>query len=75
MKTIAVKCVIVFTRKSISEEIDLSGMWNTNLSMFNCRFIVKPPPALDRKDEHLGHVMINEKKNEAVRKHQVSVYC
>ena len=61
--------------KSISEEIDLSGMWNTNVSMFNCRFIVKPPPALDRKDEHLGHVMINEKKNEAVRKHQVSVCC
>ncbi|XP_052808908.1 U3 small nucleolar RNA-associated protein 14 homolog A-like isoform X1 [Mya arenaria] len=36
------------------------------------RLTIKAPPPLPRKDQHLGHVIISEKKNEAVKKHQVS---
>lgn len=45
---------------------------NLNHTGINFRFTIKAPPPLPRKDEQLGHVIISEKKNEAVKKHQVN---
>ncbi|XP_064488806.1 U3 small nucleolar RNA-associated protein 14 homolog A-like [Ornithodoros turicata] len=36
------------------------------------RFFQKPPPGAPRKDHDLGHVIINERKDEKVAAHQVS---
>ncbi|KAM6253747.1 U3 small nucleolar RNA-associated protein 14 homolog A [Porphyrio hochstetteri] len=36
------------------------------------RFLLKPPPALPRKDQHLPHVIISEKRNIHAAAHQVS---
>lgn len=36
------------------------------------RFTIKAPPALPRKDEHLGHVILNEARHTAVSKHRVN---
>ncbi|NWZ33400.1 UT14A protein, partial [Brachypodius atriceps] len=36
------------------------------------RFLIKPPPAPPRKDQHLPHVIISEKRNIHAAAHQVS---
>ncbi|NWV65426.1 UT14A protein, partial [Malurus elegans] len=36
------------------------------------RFLIKPPPAPPRKDQHLAHVIISEKRNIHAAAHQVS---
>ncbi|NXB16934.1 UT14A protein, partial [Rhagologus leucostigma] len=36
------------------------------------RFLIKPPPAPPRKDEHLPHVIMSEKRNIHMAAHQVS---
>lgn len=36
------------------------------------RFIIKATPPLPRRDQHLGHVILNESKISTVAKHQVS---
>ncbi|NWV24897.1 UT14A protein, partial [Origma solitaria] len=36
------------------------------------RFLIKPPPAPPRKDQHLQHVIISEKRNIHAAAHQVS---
>ncbi|NXH87437.1 UT14A protein, partial [Edolisoma coerulescens] len=36
------------------------------------RFLIKPPPAPPRKDEHLPHVIMSEKRNIHAAAHQVS---
>ncbi|NXL64521.1 UT14A protein, partial [Chordeiles acutipennis] len=36
------------------------------------RFLLKPPPAPPRKDQHLPHVIINERRNIHAAAHQVS---
>ncbi|CAF1337946.1 unnamed protein product, partial [Didymodactylos carnosus] len=36
------------------------------------KFLIKPPPAQPRKDVHLNHVIINEKKDKKLAQHLVS---
>lgn len=38
------------------------------------RFIIKAPEGPPRKDKRLGNVIISEKKDKAISKHQVSLY-
>nr|CAG4651940.1 EOG090X08JJ [Triops cancriformis] len=66
---------------STPKEIDLSlpgwGSWGgadikpERARRKKKRFIIKAPPAPPRRDDNRGHLIINEKKNQALRNHQV----
>lgn len=51
----------------------LVPIYNLSIFLLNfCRFIIKAPSALPRKDRNLGNVIISEQKDKSIAKYQVS---